>query len=93
MSTYYYLVCLETMQSVEVAASIGGIGGGSVRATQEPKALAMFCNAHAGMHVEMMSEGQLEGRNLDHGELTDWTDANAEERFKIVNGETPPNYD
>ncbi|CAN7646154.1 hypothetical protein [Massilia sp. LjRoot122] len=89
MSTYYYLVCLETMQSVEVSARIGG----SVRASQEPKALAMFCVAHAGMRVEMMSEGQLEGRNLDHGELTEWTDANAEERFKAVDGETPPNYD
>ena len=89
MSTHYYLVCLETMQSVEVAARVGG----SVRATQEPKALAIFCHAHAGMGVEMMSEGQLEGRNLDHGELMEWTDANAEERFKAVDGETPPNYD
>ena len=93
MSTYYYLVCLETMQSVELAASIGCIGGGSVRATQNPKALAMFCAAHAGKRVEMMSEGQLEGRNLDHGELTEWNDANAEERFKAVDGETPPSYD
>lgn len=33
MSTYYYLVCLETMQSVEVSARVGG----SVRASQEPK--------------------------------------------------------
>ena len=89
MSTYYYLVSLETMQSVGVSASVGG----SVRATQEPKALALFCSAHAGMHVEMMSEGQLEGRNLDHGELAEWTDANAEELFKAVAGETPPRYD
>jgi hypothetical protein len=89
MSTYYYLVCLETMQSVELSARVGG----SVRATQEPKALAMFCVAHAGMRVEMMSEGQLEGRNLDHGELTEWTDANAEERFKAIDGATPPSYD
>jgi hypothetical protein len=89
MSTHYYLVCLETMQSVEVSARVGG----SVRASQEPKALAMFCVAHAGMRVEMMSEGQLEGRNLDHGELTEWTDANAEERFKAVDGDTPPSYD
>lgn len=87
MSTYYYLVCLETMQAVEVAASIGGIDGGSVRSSQEPKALAMFCNAHAGKFVEMMSDGQLEGRNLAHGELTEWTDANAEERFNAVEGE------
>lgn len=93
MSTYYYLVCLETMQSVEVAASIGGMDRGSVRTTQEPKALAMFCAAHAGKRVEMMSEGQLEGRNLDYGELTEWTDANAEERFKAMDGETPPRYD
>jgi len=88
MSTYYYLVCLETMQSVEVSARIGG----SVRASQEPKALAMFCVAHAGMRVEMMNDGELEGRDLDHGELTKWTDANAEERFKAVHGESPPNY-
>ncbi|MGK5049928.1 hypothetical protein ACQ4WP_29185 [Janthinobacterium sp. GB4P2] len=93
MSTYYYLVCLATMQSVEVAASIGGMEGGSVRASQHPKALALFCNAHAGKHVEMMSEGQLEGRNLVHGELTDWTDANAEERFKAIDGEKAPSYD
>lgn len=93
MSTYYYLVCLETMQSVEVAASLGGMDGGSVRTTQQPKALAMFCVAHAGKRVEMMNEGQLEGRNLDHGELTEWTDANAEERFKAVDGEAPPSYD
>lgn len=89
MSTHYYLVCLETMQSVEVSARVDG----SVRATQEPKALALFCVAHAGMHVEMMSDGQLEGCNLDHGELTEWTDANAEERFKAVDGENPPSYD
>lgn len=63
MSTYFYLVCLETMQSIEVAASIGGMDGGSVRSTQEPKALAMFCIAHAGTGVEMMSDDQLEGRN------------------------------
>lgn len=56
MSTYYYLVCLETMQSVEVSGRVSG----SVRPTQEPKALALFCVAHAGKHVEMMSEGQLE---------------------------------
>ncbi|KFC73311.1 MULTISPECIES: hypothetical protein [Massilia] len=93
MSTYYYLVCLETMQSVEVAASIGGMDGGSVRSTQEPKALAMFCIAHAGMGVEMMNDDQLEGRKMDHGELTEWTAANAEERFKAVAGETPPSYD
>lgn len=89
MSTHYYLVCQETMQSVEVAARVGG----GVRATQEPKALAMFCNAHAGMRVEMMSDNQLERRNLDHGELTEWTDANADERFKAVDGENPPSYD
>lgn len=89
MSTYYYLVCLETLQSVEVSASVGA----GVRATQEPKALAFFCVAHAGMQVEMMSQGQLEGRNLDHGEVTEWTDANAAERFKAVNGDTPPSYD
>ncbi|KFC73334.1 hypothetical protein [Massilia sp. LC238] len=89
MSTHYYLVCLETMQSVELSARVGG----SVRTTQEPKALAMFCVAHAGKRVEMMSESQLEDRNLDHGELTEWTDANAEERFKAVDGETPPSYD
>ena len=89
MSTHYYLVCLETMQSVELSALVGG----SVRTTQEPKALAMFCVAHAGKRVEMMSESQLEDRNLDHGELTEWTDANAEERFKAVDGETPPSYD
>lgn len=93
MSTYYYLVCLGTMQSVEVAASIGCIGGGSVRATQEHKALAMFCLAHAGKPVEVMSEGQLEGRNLDHGELTVWTDENADERYKAVAGATSPSYD
>jgi hypothetical protein len=93
MSTYYYLVCLETMQSVEVAASIGAVGGGCVRSTQEPKALALFCIAHAGMGVEMMNDNQMEGRNLDYGQLTKWTAANAEERFKAVAGETPPSYD
>lgn len=93
MSTYYYLVCLETMQSVEVAGSIGCIGGGSVRATQQPKALAMFCLAHVGKAVEMLNEGQLEGRDLDHGELTEWTDENADERYKAVTGKTPPSYD
>ncbi len=88
MSTYYYLVCLETMQSVEVSARIGG----GVRATQEPMALALFCVAHAGKHVEMMSDDQLEGRKLDHDELTEWTDANAEERFEAIDGESPPSY-
>lgn len=89
MSTYYHLVCLETMQSVEVSARIGG----SVRATQQPKALALFCMAHAGLQVEMLNDDQLEGRDLDYGELTEWTDANAEERFRAVSGENPPGYD
>lgn len=63
------------MQSVEVAASIGSMDGGSVRSMKEPTALAMFCIAHAGMGAEMMSENQLEAGNLDHGELTEWTEA------------------
>lgn len=74
---------IRSQQSVEVSARVGD----SVRASQEPKALAMFCVAHARPRVEMMSEGQLEGRNLAHSELTEWTDANAEELFKAVDGD------
>jgi hypothetical protein len=68
MSTYFYLVP-RNMQSVEVAASIDGMDGGSVQSTQEPKALAMFCIAHAGMGVEMMNENQLEAGNRGLGKL------------------------
>ena len=53
------------MQSVEVAASIGSMDGGSVRSTKKPTALAMFCIAHAGMGFEMMSESQLGAGRAD----------------------------
>jgi len=65
MSTYFYLACFETTQSAEVAASIGGKYDGSIRSTQKPKALAMFCIAYAGMGVEMINDDQLEGRNCE----------------------------
>jgi len=90
---------LSFLKSALPAASVGDYYHaaasvlGLIAGTQEPKALALFCVAHAGKHVELMSEGQLEGRNLDHGELTEWTDANAEEHFAAVHGEPPPSYD
>lgn len=84
----FYLVSLKTMQKVEVACS----GGFGVRGSQEPKALALFCAAHAGEVVEMMGEKDLEFRRLDHGELTTWTDDDADARYKAVTGEEPPNY-
>lgn len=88
MSTCYYLVCLDTQQSVEVAVRAGV----SVRASQEPKALALFCEAHTGKVVAMMSEHDLEARNLDQGELTEWTDADAEIRYTALTGDRPPDY-
>lgn len=88
MSMVFYLVSLKTMQAVEVGCS----GPGSVRGTQEPKALALFCHAHMSEVVEMMTEKDLEFRDLDHGELTIWTDENAEARYKSITGDEPPNY-
>lgn len=76
------------MQSVEVAGRIGGF----VRSTQVPKAVALFCEAHSGKGVEMMSENDLEARKLDHGELTEWTDVNAEGCYRLVTGDDPPTY-
>ncbi|CAB3754924.1 hypothetical protein [Paraburkholderia humisilvae] len=88
MSTVFFLVSLKTMQAVEVGCS----SVGSMRGTQEPKALALFCHAHMSEVVEMMTEKDLEFRNLDHGELTTWTDENAAARYKAVTGHDPPNY-
>lgn len=88
MSMVFYLVSLKTMQAVEVGCS----SVGSMRGTQEPKALALFCYAHMSEVVEMMTAKDLEFRNLDHGELTTWTDENAEARYKAVTGDEPPTY-
>jgi hypothetical protein len=63
-----------------------------VRGTQEPKALALFCDAHMNLVVEMMTETDLEFRGLDHGELATWTDENAPARYKAVIGGEPPTY-
>lgn len=86
MSSYAYLVSRQALQCVEVA----GWGGFGVRASQEPKALALFCLAHAGESVELLTGQQLEAENLGHGELTEWTDENAEQRYRAATGETPP---
>jgi len=88
MSIVFYLVSLKTMQAVEVGCS----SVGSMRGTQEPKALALFCHAHESEVVEMMTEKDLEFRDLDHGELTTWTDENAATRYKAVTGDEPPAY-
>ncbi|MFM0265609.1 hypothetical protein [Paraburkholderia sediminicola] len=88
MSTVFYLVSLKTMQKVEVACSVGT----GVRTSQEPKALALFCEAHVSEAVEMMSEKDLELRNLDHGELTTWMDEDADARYKALTGTEPPQY-
>ena len=84
----FYLVSLKTMQKVEVACS----GGFGIRGSQEPKALALFCHAHMSEVVEMMTEKDLEFRDLDHGELTTWMDEDAEARYKALTGTEPPNY-
>jgi hypothetical protein len=86
MSTQTFLVCRTTKQRVEVAAS----GGFGVRSSQEPKALALFCYAHRGQEVEMLSDHRLEAENLDHGELETWVDANAEARYKTLTNTEPP---
>jgi hypothetical protein len=88
MSMVIYLVSLKTMQAVEVGCS----SVGSMRGTQEPKALALFCHAHISEVVEMMTEKDLEFRNLDHGELTTWTDEDAAARYKAITGDEPPTY-
>jgi hypothetical protein len=85
----FYLVSLKTMQKVEVACSVGGT---SVRGTKEPKALALFCEVHMSEVVEMMTEKDLEFRNLDHGELAEWTDADAHARYQSLTGNIPPTY-
>ncbi|WP_154822163.1 hypothetical protein [Burkholderia pseudomallei] len=89
MSMVFYLVSLKTMQKVEVACSVGGSG---IRGSQEPKALALFCEAHMCEVVEMMTEKDLEFRNLDHGELTKWTDVDAEAKYRALTGNEPPTY-
>jgi hypothetical protein len=88
MSMAFYLVALKTMQAVEVGCS--SVGG--MRGTQEPKALALFCHALMSEVVEMMTEKDLEFRDLDHGELTIWTDGDAATRYRTVTGDEPPTY-
>lgn len=88
MSMVFYLVSLKTMQKVEVGCS----SVGSMRGTQEPRALALFCHAHIGEVVEMMTEKDLEFRRLDHGELATWCDETAGQRYKAVTDNEPPAY-
>lgn len=89
MSTRTFLVSRKTMQCVEVAAS----SGFAVSASQEPKALALFCHAHRGEQIDMLQDGQLEAMNLCHGELTEWTDAKAALQYQALTGQEPPEYD
>lgn len=89
MSTYAYLVCRATKQSVEAA----GWGGFGIRTPQEPKALALFCRAHVGQSVELLTGPQIEFAELGHGELAEWSDANAVERYRALTGEAPPDFD
>lgn len=56
MSTVFYLVSLKTMQKVEVACTVGGT---SIRGSQEPKALALFSEAHMSEVVEMMTDMRI----------------------------------
>lgn len=86
MSQVFYLVSLRTMQKVEVACA----SGGSVRGSQEPKALALFCHAHMSEVVEMMTDRDLEFRHLDHGELATWRDEDAVARYRALTGAEPP---
>lgn len=60
------------MPSVKVATSIGSMDGGSIRAMRSRYSAPRIL----GCMSKLMSEGQLEGRDLDHGELTGWTDVN-----------------
>lgn len=92
MEVQYYLVCLQTMQLVEIASSICTHDRNSVSSTYDRKALALFCYAHAGMNIEMLSLAQLKRRNLDQGDLVKWNDANAENCFKALEGDNPPNH-
>ena len=85
----FYLVSLKTMQKVEVACTVGGT---SIRGSQEPKALALFCEAHTSEVVEMMTDKDLEFRNLDRGELATWTDADAHARYQSLTGNERPTY-
>lgn len=89
MSARTFLVSLKTMQSVEVAVS----GGSRVRASQEPKALALFCHAHRGEQIDTLHDGQLDSMNLCHGELVEWTDAKADLQYQELTGKEPPEYD
>jgi len=88
MSMVFCLVSLRTMQSVEVGCS----SVGSMRGTQEPKALALSCHAHMGEVVEMMTEKDLDFRHLDHGELATWMGEDAEARYRATTGNEPPTY-
>lgn len=89
MSTRTFLVSLSARQCVEVAVRTGG----SVRGTQEPKALILFCDAYRGDAIQMLHDGQLEGLDLVHGELTEWTDQNAAALYEAVMGEAAPSTD
>lgn len=86
MSQVFYLVSLRTMQKVEVACG----SGDSLRGSQEPKALALFCHAHMSEVVEMMTDTDLEARRLDHGELATWRDEDAAARYRALTGDEPP---
>jgi hypothetical protein len=86
MSTRTFLVSIGARQCVEVAVSTGG----SVRGTQEPKALALFCHAYRDTSIQMLHDGQLDVMKLGHGELTEWTDQNAASMYESVTGEAAP---
>lgn len=89
MSTRTFLVFRTEKQCVEVAAS----GGFGVRASQQPRALALFCYAYRGEQVEMLSDGDLERFGLDYGELTEWTDEKAGLLYNTNTGTNAPESD
>lgn len=82
--TGFYLVSLTTRQCVELAGS----GASGVRASRQPKALALFSHAHTAEGLNAINAPDV--RHLAAGEFTQWTDAHAEVLYKALTGREAP---
>lgn len=90
MSTCYYLVSLKTMQAVHIATRGGGFGDGYVHGPDNNNAVGLFCIVRDHSDANLMSEQELEKRDLCHDELTYWTSENFRERYTAITGEAQP---
>nr|WKF60634.1 hypothetical protein HUO10_005155 [Paraburkholderia busanensis] len=88
VTTALYLASPRTRQCVELACA----GPSGLRASREPKALALFCHAHAGSGFETVGARELASHAHADGAFTRWSDDDADRQYKALTGAEPPSY-